>query len=115
MDRGHQMRLDTGQLEGVPRGSEFHVNMIGVKSDKTVRNSSPAWVAAALDASLKRLGTDYVNLYQIHYPDSATPWADTIGAMEKARGQAKIRYWGITNFDLDQLKGWTAAGALDTF
>ena len=105
--------LDNGQFKDkIPRGTDNHVNMMGMRSDTTFRNSRPDWLAMALEASLKRLGTDYVDLYQIHYPDSHTRWADTIGAMEKARDQGKVRYWGVSNFDAEQVRGWVEAGAL---
>jgi aryl-alcohol dehydrogenase-like predicted oxidoreductase len=67
---------------------------------------------AAIDGSLQRLGTDYIDLYQIHYPDSTTPFAETIGALLAAQREGKIRYFGVSNFTTAQLREWMAAGPL---
>jgi aryl-alcohol dehydrogenase-like predicted oxidoreductase len=105
--------LDSGQHgEVVPRSGEFHVNMAGEPSTTTRRNSSPAYLRAAIDGSLKRLGTDYIDLYQIHYPDSTTPFAETITALQTVQREGKVRYFGVSNFVTGQLREWMAAGPL---
>ncbi len=58
---------------------------------------SPARIAAALDESLARLGTDRVDLYYFHVPDHATPIADSLAAMKRALEQ-KVRCFGVSNF-----------------
>src|SRR6202162_1468669 len=45
------------------------------------RNSSPDWIRRGVDSSLKALGTDYIDLYQIHWPDSKVPFAETAGTL----------------------------------
>jgi aryl-alcohol dehydrogenase-like predicted oxidoreductase len=105
--------LDNGQFgDSVPKSTDQHVNMAGERSATTFRNSKPGYLRAAIDASLKRLGTDYIDLYQIHYPDSTTPFAETIGALETAQREGKIRYFGVSNFTTKQLQRWMAAGPL---
>jgi aryl-alcohol dehydrogenase-like predicted oxidoreductase len=66
--------------------------------------ASPAYVRQALDASLQRLGTDRIDLYQLHTPDPATPIADTLGALKDLVKAGKIREIGCSNFSADQLR-----------
>jgi aryl-alcohol dehydrogenase-like predicted oxidoreductase len=54
--------------------------------------------------SLKRLGTDYIDLYQIHWPDSTTPIEESMEAVAQLIQQGKVRYAGVCNYDADQLK-----------
>ncbi|WP_432713082.1 aldo/keto reductase [Pedobacter sp.] len=53
--------------------------------------------------SLKRLGTDYIDLYQIHWPDSTTPIAETMEAVSRLIEQGKVRYAGVCNYDVAQM------------
>ena len=53
--------------------------------------------------SLRRLGTDYIDLYQIHWPDSSTPIAETMEAVAQLIQQGKVRYAGVCNYDETQL------------
>jgi len=57
----------------------------------------------AIDASLKRLGTDYVDLYQLHHPDPHTPIDETLGALDDLVHSGKVRYVGCSNFLTYQL------------
>ncbi|PSN84148.1 aldo/keto reductase [Candidatus Marsarchaeota G1 archaeon OSP_D] len=57
----------------------------------------------ALNNSLKRLELNYVDLYQIHFPNSRVPISETMGAMEELVDQGKIRYIGVSNFTLEQM------------
>jgi aryl-alcohol dehydrogenase-like predicted oxidoreductase len=66
--------------------------------------ASPAYVRQALDASLLRLRTDRIDLYQLHTPDPATPIADTLGALEDQVKAGKIREIGCSNFSAEQLR-----------
>lgn len=54
--------------------------------------------------SLKRLGTDYIDLYQMHWPDSTTPIEESMEAVNKLIEQGKVRYAGVCNYNVDQLK-----------
>ena len=56
------------------------------------------WIMTAIDGSLKRLGTDYVDIYYLHRDDPATPLQETLRAMGDLIVQGKIRYWGFSNF-----------------
>src|SRR5436190_2274168 len=66
-------------------------------------------VLAAIDASLRRLGTDYVDLYQVHAPDLDTPIDETLGALDSIIQSGKARYIGCSNF-----QAWQLANALWT-
>lgn len=56
------------------------------------------------EQSLKRLGTDYIDLYQIHWPDTTTPISETFEAVSRLIEQGKVRYAGVCNYDVSQLK-----------
>ena len=58
-------------------------------------------VLRAADASLCRLGVDYIDLYQLHYPNSKLPVEETLGAMEDLVKAGKVRFIGVSNFSLD--------------
>ena len=66
---------------------------------------------AALEGSLRRLGTDHVDHYQLHRPDPHTPIAETLGALHELRAEGKIREIGCSNFDAGQLDEAAAAAA----
>lgn len=66
--------------------------------------ADPQVIPNQIDNSLKNIGIDYVDLYQVHYPRKEIPIADTIGTLEKLKGQGKIRYIGVSNFSVEQLK-----------
>jgi aryl-alcohol dehydrogenase-like predicted oxidoreductase len=63
------------------------------------RNLKPESVRGEIDDSLRRLGVDTIDLYQIHWPDPDTPLDDTLEELVKIREQGKYRYLGVSNFD----------------
>jgi len=72
-------------------------------------NGSPEYVRRAIDASLDRLRTDYVDLYYYHRPDGVTPIAETVGAMQELVDAGKVRHLGVSNVDAVQLRDAAAA------
>ena len=70
---------------------------VRVENGRTFYDNSPAWIRTALEGSLQRLGTDHVDLYQIHYRDGATPLADVVTTLRDLQQQGKIRYLGLSN------------------
>jgi aryl-alcohol dehydrogenase-like predicted oxidoreductase len=75
----------------------------GMKVDEGRQGAKPAYVRQAVEASLRRLGTDYIDLYQLHEPDPSTPIADTLAALDELVQQGKVREIGCSNFDVEQL------------
>lgn len=62
------------------------------------RGGSRRYVMSAVEASLRRLGTDWIDLYQMHYPDPGTPIEETLRALDDLVRQGKVRYVGCSNF-----------------
>jgi len=62
-------------------------------------------IARACEASLKRLGTDHLDLYLLHWPSGVTDFAPVVTAFESLRSAGKIRAWGVSNFSVSQLEG----------
>jgi aryl-alcohol dehydrogenase-like predicted oxidoreductase len=71
-----------------------------------LHGGSRRYIVAACEASLKRLGTDYIDLYQIHQPDPETPQSETLAALDDLIRAGKVRYIGSSNF-----AGWQVADA----
>jgi aryl-alcohol dehydrogenase-like predicted oxidoreductase len=69
------------------------------KGSTSIYDLKPASIRQELEASLKRLDTDVIDLYQCHWPDPATPIEETIGEMAKMKAEGKIRAIGVSNFD----------------
>ena len=67
------------------------------------RDSRPAAIRSDVEASLHRLGTDHLDLCQIHHPDERVPLADSIGTLEELVAEGKIRAFGVSNFTAPQL------------
>jgi aryl-alcohol dehydrogenase-like predicted oxidoreductase len=79
------------------------------------RNSSRAHLLASLDASLRRLGTDHVDLWQLHAYDPDTPLEEALSALDHAVSSGRARYVGVSNFagwQLARAATWQAAGLL---
>ncbi|NJN65583.1 MAG: aldo/keto reductase [Chloroflexaceae bacterium] len=67
-------------------------------------NGRPEYAQRALDASLKRLGVEYIDLWYLHYPDPATPIQETVGAMAEQVHAGKVRYLGLSNVTAEQVR-----------
>jgi aryl-alcohol dehydrogenase-like predicted oxidoreductase len=78
------------------------------------RNSAPARILAELEESLRRLRTDRIELYQIHWPDPGARFEDSMAALVKARDSGKIRFIGVSNFSVPQIQRCLAAGPVHT-
>lgn len=82
---------------------------VRVKNGHTFYDNSPQWITTACEGSLQRLGSDHIDLYQVHYRDGKTPISAVLEALERLREQGKIRYFGLSNIhreDLPELTAW---------
>jgi aryl-alcohol dehydrogenase-like predicted oxidoreductase len=70
---------------------------------KIYRNSSPKRIRKELEDSLRRLRTDYIDLYQVHWPDPSVPIEETASEMGKLYMEGKIRAIGVSNYSVDQI------------
>lgn len=82
-------------------------------SGEQVIDNRPESLTDQVNKSLKRLGTDYIDIFYIHFPDHDTPKAEAVGALQKLKEAGKIRAIGISNFSLDQIKEANADGYVD--
>lgn len=73
----------------------------------------PISFASPVEGSLKRLKTDYIDLYYIHFPDETTPKDEAVGELKKLKDEGKIRAIGVSNFSLEQLKEANKDGYVD--
>jgi aryl-alcohol dehydrogenase-like predicted oxidoreductase len=80
------------------------VTKVGSDMGQGHKDLSAAYIEKAVDASLKRLQTEFIDLYLSHWPDPTTPYEETLGAYEKLLAKGKIRYAGCSNLDAGQLR-----------
>lgn len=104
-----------GAALGKERKEVVIATKFGVRIDrkgKTFFDNSRKWLDEALEASLKRLRTDYVDLYQVHYWDIKTPLDEVFEHLEEKRQAGKIRWYGVTNLALHERGGKTVPEGL---
>ncbi len=78
------------------------------------RNLRPEQIRYEVEQSLKRLGTDYIDLYQTHWQDATTPIADTMGELLRLKEEGKIRAIGVSNCTPAQMDEYLAVGRIDS-
>ncbi|HEX7034519.1 MAG TPA: aldo/keto reductase [Pseudomonadales bacterium] len=113
--------FDTADVYGDQRSEELLGQALGARRDRAViatkfgmptgpslheKGGSRRYVRRAVEASLRRLGTDYIDLYQMHAPDPATPIEETLSVLDDLVREGKVRYVGCSNF-----AGWQIADA----
>ena len=91
-----------GRREQIVLGSKFGMDM----GTSDIARGSRRYVRKAIEASLRRLHTDYLDLYQFHAPDPNTPIEETLSALDELVKEGKVRYIGSSNF-----AGWQIAEA----
>ena len=84
-----------------------------VGGNEIVKDNSPAFLKKCVDESLKRLQTDYIDLFYIHFPDDHTPKDEAVGALKDLKDAGKIRAIGVSNFSIEQLKEANRDGYVD--
>ncbi len=98
-----------GRALGGRRGEVVIATKFGSRMDEERKGARPEYVLRAAEDSLRRLGTDYIDLYQIHRPDPEVPIADTLGALDELVRAGKVREIGCSNFSAEQLREAEAA------
>ncbi len=109
--------FDTADMYGAGQSEEFLGRALKGRRDKVLiatkfgmnmgegkEGANPAYIRQAAEDSLRRLGTDYIDLYQLHRPDTSTPIADTLGALEELIKAGKVREIGCSNFSAAELR-----------
>ncbi|MEK3922007.1 aldo/keto reductase [Paenibacillus sp. FSL K6-2393] len=80
---------------------------------KIVMDNSPAFLRTSVDEALKRLQTDYIDLFYIHFPDEHTPKDEAVDTLKQLKDAGKIRAIGVSNFSIDQLREANKDGHVD--
>jgi len=114
--------FDTADMYGGTKSEDFLGRALGRRRDEAIiatkfgweidasrRGAHPDYVRRAVDDSLKRLGTDRIDLYQLHKPDPTVPIRDTLGALAELVRAGKVREIGCSNFSAAQLREADAA------
>ena len=109
--------IDTADVYGATQSETFIGNLLATRRSKVVLatkfgmpvdgssgGGSPSYIRQALEASLGRLKTDYIDLYIYHRPDPKTPIAETLAALDEVMREGKVREIGCSNFSVEQLK-----------
>jgi aryl-alcohol dehydrogenase-like predicted oxidoreductase len=86
---------------------------VGWKDGDLYRDSRPARIGKEIEDSLRRLKTDVIDLYQVHWPDLETPIAETARTLEDLRREGKVRAIGVSNYSPAQMDAFRAAAKLD--
>ncbi|WP_407653534.1 aldo/keto reductase [Actinoplanes oblitus] len=102
-----------GRRDEVVLATKFGMNMEGMNGRDFGARGSRRYLIRAVEASLRRLETDYIDLYQLHEPDPATPIEETLAALDDLVRSGKVRYLGNSNFSGWQIADadWTARAA----
>ncbi|WP_433551583.1 aldo/keto reductase [Micromonospora zamorensis] len=95
-----------GRRDDVVVATKFGMDMNGLNGPDFGARGSRRYIARAVEASLRRLGTDHIDLYQMHEPDPGTPIDETLAALDDLVRDGKVRYLGNSNFT-----GWQIADA----
>ena len=116
--------FDTADAYGEGKSEELLGRFLGNRRSQTIvatkfgleiagqgSGARPEYIRKAFDASLRRLKTDYIDLYQLHKPDPDVPIAETLGALDDLVKAGKVREIGCSNFSAQQLREATAGGA----
>jgi aryl-alcohol dehydrogenase-like predicted oxidoreductase len=93
-----------GRALGSRRADVVLASKFGMKMDEQRRGARPEYIHRAVTDSLKRLDTDYLDLYQLHTPDPEVPIAETLGALNELKQQGLVREIGCSNFSAAQLQ-----------
>ena len=100
-----------GRALGNRRNQIVLASKFGWEIDESHRGAHPDYVRRAIEDSLRRLGTDHIDFYQLHKPDPTVPIEDTLGVLDDLVSAGKVREIGCSNFSAEQLRSaHSAAG-----
>jgi aryl-alcohol dehydrogenase-like predicted oxidoreductase len=100
-----------GRRDDVVLATKFFMPM---SEDPNSRGGSRRWIVREVENSLRRLGTDHIDLYQVHWPDPAVPAAETAGALRDLIAEGKIRHAGVSNYNSAQMAEFSATLPVET-
>jgi len=89
----------------------------GLRATETggvARDASPEWIRRGVEESLRALRTDAIDLFQVHWPDPATPFEETADALARLVDEGKLRHVGVSNFDAAQMEAFSATLPVET-
>jgi aryl-alcohol dehydrogenase-like predicted oxidoreductase len=101
---GDELTRDRGEIVVATKG------VLRQTDSGLVRDASPEWLRRGVDASLTALGIDHIDLYQVHWPDTTVPAAETAGALRDLITEGKIGHVGVSNYSAAQM--WEFAETL---
>ncbi len=117
---GHSEKLIGRFLKSRDRDHVFIATKFGMSWKTTssgtrtmIRNTSGKALLKEVEGSLRRLRTDYIDLYQVHWPDPVTPVQETMDSLNHLKEQGKIRFVGVSNFSLAGIKEIEGDSPLD--
>lgn len=110
--------FDTAEMYGAGQSEEALGRALGSRRERVLiaskvspQNCAPELLRQSCETSLRRLGTDRIDLYQVHWPSRDVPFAETYEALARLQQEGKIREIGVSNFGAADLSDWLAAGA----
>jgi aryl-alcohol dehydrogenase-like predicted oxidoreductase len=113
---GRSEELVGKALQGGRRADAIIATKVGLDwgSSKILRNSTPARLRQELEDSLRRLKTDVIDIYQVHWPDVSVPFDETARTLEAFRREGKIHAIGVSNFSPEQMDPFRKGAQLVT-
>src|SRR5271167_3170014 len=113
---GQSEHLLAAALADLPREKVVIATKGGLrpKGSGVVRDASASWIRRGVDASLRALDTDYIDLYQVHWPDPSTPFEETAEELGKLVADGKLRHVGVSNFDVEQMEAFSTTLSVET-
>ncbi len=121
--------IDTAPIYGHGRSEEIVAKALAGRSERAIvatkcglewgdygirRNSQPSRLRQEIEDSLRRLCTEAIDLYQVHWPDLQTPFEETAKVLEEMRGAGKVRALGVSNFSPEQTDAFCRAAPVHT-
>ncbi|GAA5417289.1 aldo-keto reductase IolS [Paraliobacillus ryukyuensis] len=103
---------ESGKREEVVIATKGAHKFVG---NETIMDNSPEFLVEAVESSLKRLQTDYIDLFYIHFPDDHTPKDEAVAALQELKEKGQIKAIGVSNFSLEQLKEANKNGLVDVY